>query len=149
MQKACSTSEEDFRNTLKSHGMKATPQRLAVFNAMCRLGHASADQVCRNITYHDDVKITVASVYNILTEFTELGIFMHRLSADNKMVFDITTSCHAHFYDIENNHFKDIAPDKTVDELVAKLLKKKFRGYKVDYVDIQIVGHPTRRKKIQ
>ena len=140
-------TEEFFRKILKKHSLKATPQRLAVFRAMCSMGHASADMVCEHIKNEDEVKITFASIYNILTEFTELGVFKHRLSANNKMFFDITTEDHFHFYDIENNSFKDLSIDKTVEELTAKLLKRKFKGYKVDYVDIQIVGHPTRRTR--
>ncbi|MGN0190801.1 MAG: Fur family transcriptional regulator [Candidatus Cryptobacteroides sp.] len=140
-------TEESFRKILKKHSLKATPQRLAVFRAMCGMGHASADQVSEYIQKEGEVKITVASVYNILTEFTELGVFKHRLSADSKMFFDITTEEHAHFYDIDNSCFRDLAIDKTIEELTAKLMKRKFKGYKVDYVDIQIVGHPTKRKR--
>ena len=141
--------EEDFRKILKKNALKATPQRLAVFRAMCNMGHASADQVCEYIEKEGEVKITVASVYNILTDFSELGVYKHRLSANNKMIFDITTEDHAHFYDIENNTYRDINIDETIGELKAKLMKKKFKGYKVDYVDIQIVGHPTRKGRVR
>ena len=140
-------NEEEFRKILTKNSLKATPQRLAVFRAMCSMGHASADKVCEHIQKVGECKITVASVYNILTEFSELGVFKHCLSASNKMFFDITTEEHAHFYDIENNTYRDINIDETMEELRAMLMKKKFKGYKVDYVDIQIVGHPTRRSR--
>ena len=61
------------------------------------------------------------------------------------MFFDLNTFDHAHFYDIENNTFRDISEDKLISELMEKLSKKRFRGYKVDYIDIQIVGHPSKR----
>ena len=32
-----------------------------------------------------------------------------------------------------------------ISELMEKLSKKRFKGYKVDYIDIQIVGHPSKR----
>ena len=34
-----------FKSVLKRYSLKATPQRLAVHEAMLSLGHASADQV--------------------------------------------------------------------------------------------------------
>ena len=36
---------EKFRSILKTKGLKATPQRLAVHEAMLAMGHASADMV--------------------------------------------------------------------------------------------------------
>ena len=140
------STQDIFTTILKRYSLQATPQRIAVHKAMQKLGHASADMVAKQIEEDGDTKITVASVYNILSEFAKLGIYQHRLSANNKMFFDLNTFDHAHFYDIENNTFRDIAEDKLISELMEKLSKKRFRGYKVDYVDIQIVGHPTRKK---
>lgn len=139
-------TQNGFAAMLKRKALKATPQRLAVHRAMQKLGHASADMVAQEIENDANTKITVASVYNILSEFANLGIYQHRLSANNKMFFDFNTYEHAHFYDIENNTFRDISEDKVISELLEKLSKKRFKGYKVDYIDIQIVGHPTKKK---
>ena len=138
-------TQNNFTSVLKRYSLKATPQRLAVHKAMQELGHASADMVAQKIENDGNTKITVASVYNILSEFAKLGIYQHRLSANSKMFFDLNTFDHAHFYDIENNTFRDISEDKLISELMEKLSKKRFKGYKVDYIDIQIVGHPSKR----
>ena len=55
---------EEFRVLLKEHGLKSTHQRLAVHEAMMRLGHASADMVTEEIRKAGTVKVTVASVYS-------------------------------------------------------------------------------------
>ena len=140
------SAQDSFTAILRRHSLKATPQRIAVHKAMQKLGHASADMVAQEIENDGNTKITVASVYNILSEFANLGIYQHRLSANNKMFFDFNTFDHAHFYDIENNTFRDISEDRLINELMEKLSKKRFKGYKVDYIDIQIVGHPTKKK---
>ena len=67
----CPTLEE-FKAILKKHSLKATPQRLAVHEAMMELGHASADMVAENIKAKNLAKVTVASVYNILTQMAML-----------------------------------------------------------------------------
>ena len=125
-------TQNNFTSVLKRYSLKATPQRLAVHTAMQELGHASADMVAQKIENDGNTKITVASVYNILSEFAKLGIYQHRLSANNKMFFDLNT-------------FRDISEDKLISELMERLSKKRFKGYKVDYIDIQIVGHPSKR----
>lgn len=140
-------SIEQFQSRLKAKGLKATPQRISVHQAMLELGHASADSVCQWIADHSDTRITVASVYNILTQLTLLGFYRHRLSSNNKMYFDVNTSSHAHLYDSINGEYKDIMDEELERMVDAHLKKKRFRGYKVDYIDIQLVCHPTRKSK--
>ena len=53
---------KDFTAQLKKHRMKATRQRLAVHEAMCALGHASADQVAEWLSRDPETRISVASV---------------------------------------------------------------------------------------
>lgn len=137
-----------FRNVLKAHSLKATPQRLAVHEAMLRLGHASADMVTDEIRKSCDTKVTVASVYNILTNMAMLGIYHHRLSSNNKMYFDVNTFKHFHIYDCENHEFKDIVDNELVELIENYFSKRRFRGYSIEDIDIQLIGKPTRRKKL-
>lgn len=136
-----------FKSMLKKHSLKATPQRLAVHEAMLKLGHASADMVTEEIKANSTTKVTVASVYNILTGLALLGVYSHRLSANNKMYFDVNNYKHIHIYDRENHCYKDYFDEELISLVEAKLGKKKFKGFKVEDIDIQIIGRPTTRKK--
>ena len=136
---------EDFKHLLRRHSLKATPQRMAVHEAMMELGHASADMVSEAIGKAGKVKVTVASVYNILSQLALLGIYQHRLSANNKMYFDVNTYRHIHLYDLKNNAYRDIVDDELMDLIDAKLSRRRFRGYKVEGVDVQILCQPTRK----
>lgn len=135
-----------FKSVLKRHSLKATPQRLAVHEAMLSLGHASADQVSEWISAKGSARVTVASVYNILTQMTLLGVYTHRFSANNKMYFDVNNFKHIHLYDSVNNEFRDVLDDELLEEVEARIKGRRFRGYKVDGVDLQIICHPTGRK---
>ncbi|MGN1045970.1 MAG: Fur family transcriptional regulator [Candidatus Cryptobacteroides sp.] len=136
---------EVFKNNLKKHSLKATPQRIAVHSAMLRLGHASADIVVEEIRKQGGASVTVASVYNILTQLADLGIYNRRLSANNKMYFDVNTYRHMHVYDSERHIYKDFVDEELMDIIEAKLKKKKFRGLSIESIDIQIVAKPTKR----
>ena len=138
---------DHFKDVLKSHSLKATPQRLAVHEAMLKLGHASADMVTDEIQKSSCTKVTVASVYNILTNMAGLGIYHHRLSANNKMYFDVNTFKHFHIYDSENHEFKDVIDNELVELIENYFSKRRFRGYSIENIDIQLVGKPTRKKK--
>lgn len=137
---------EEFKHLLKKHSLKATPQRLAVHEAMMILGHACADMVTEEISKKGTAKITVASVYNVLTQMAMLGIYDYRLSANNKMYFDVNTFKHIHLYDHENHVFKDVIDDELISLIESHLNRKRFKGYKVEGVDIQLIGKPTRKK---
>ena len=110
---------EEFKKLLKKHSLKSTQQRLAVHNAMLKLGHASADMVTEEIRSQGTTNVTVASVYNILSQIALLGIYDHRMSANNKMYFDVNTFRHIHLYDYVNNTFKDVIDDDFMDNLDA------------------------------
>ncbi|MBO5107528.1 MAG: transcriptional repressor [Bacteroidales bacterium] len=141
----CPTIEE-FKTLLKKNSLKATPQRLAVHEAMMTLGHACADMVTEAIKEKGTAKVTLASVYNILTHMAMLGIYDYRLSANNKMYFDVNTFKHIHFYDQDNHVFKDVVDDDLVALIESHLSRKRVRGYRIEGFDIQLIGRPTRKK---
>lgn len=141
----CPTIEE-FKTLLKKNSLKATPQRLAVHEAMMALGHACADMVTEAIKEKGTAKVTLASVYNILTHMAMLGIYDYRLSANNKMYFDVNTFKHIHFYDQDNHVFKDVVDDDLVALIESHLSRKRVRGYRIEGFDIQLIGRPTRKK---
>lgn len=140
------TNIETFKTDLKRHGLKATPQRLAVHQAMMKLGHASADMVTDEIKKNGATKVTVASVYNILTNLALLGIYDHRMSSNNKMYFDVNTFKHLHIYDCENHEYRDVIDEELLDLVEKHLIRRKFKGYRIEDIDIQLIGRPTRRK---
>lgn len=135
-----------FKEILKNKGLKATPQRIAVHDAMLKLGHASADMVAEQMASAGFTRITIASVYNILSTLADLKVYSRRTSANNKMYFDVNTFRHIHLYDKENHEYRDLLDDELMELVESKLKGRRFRGYTIDNIDIQIVCHPTRRK---
>lgn len=140
---------EEFRQLLKKYELKATPQRLAVHEAMLNLCHASADMVAGYAAAHSSARLSVASVYNILSQLALLGVYHHRLSSNNKMFFDVNTCRHAHIYDSVNHEYRDVMDEALFDYLDSHFKRRSFRGYKVDFIDVQIVCHPSTKKTIQ
>ncbi len=132
-------------NTIKEKihecGLKATPQRIAIYQAMEKLGHASADMLVDEL---NDVfpSLTIATIYNVLESFVENGILVRRYSANNKMYFDINTYEHAHLYDIEKNTHTDYN-DPELITLIENYIRSKgnqLGNFKVSSVDIQLIG---------
>jgi len=142
------TSMDDFKVMLKKYSLKATRQRVAVHQAMLNLGHASADMVSAEIGSMGWEKITVATVYNILSQLADLGIYARRLSSNNKMYFDVNTYKHIHLYDKVNNTYKDVLDEDLLSLVQSKLSRRRFKGYKIEDVDIQIICRPSKTKNV-
>ena len=138
---------DEFRTRLRLHDLKATRQRMAVHEAMMVLGHASADMVSEEIDRKGTVKVTVASVYNILSQLADLRIYTRRLSANNKMYFDISTNRHVHLYDRENHRYRDVFDEELMDLVQSHLKRRKFKGFTVEDIDIQLIARPTRKAR--
>ena len=138
---------DEFRTRLKRHGLKATRQRLEVHEAMRALGHASADMVSEEIGRRGNVKVTVASVYNILSQLADLRIYNRRLSGNNKMYFDVNNFRHIHLYDRENHHYRDVFDEELMDLVQSHLKRRKFKGFTVEDIDIQLIARLTRKSK--
>ncbi|MBR5073247.1 MAG: hypothetical protein IKX29_06850, partial [Bacteroidales bacterium] len=74
------------------------------------------------------------------------GVYTHRFSSNNKMYFDVNNFKHVHLYDTVNNEFKDVMDEELMEMVESRIRSKRYRGYKVDGVDIQIICHPTVKK---
>lgn len=139
-------SPDEFRASLRRHGLKATKQRMTIHAVMADLVHASADQVCEELAKRG-LKVTQASVYNILTQLADYRIYGRRLSATNKMYFDVLVRPHVHLYDRQNQYYRDVVDEELVEEVNAHLKRRRFRGYTIESIDIQFVVRPTGRGK--
>ena len=137
---------ETFKEALKDKGLKATRQRVAVHEVMMKLGHASADMVRDELSKDAKAKVTTASVYNILAQMALLGIYSHRLSIGGKMFFDVNPSCHLHLYDPQAGLYVDLEDEELTEMVETRCKRRRFKGYKVDAVDIQIICHPAQPK---
>lgn len=136
---------DEFRTQLRRHNLKATRQRLAVHEVMMSLGHASPDMVVQELANRGS-HVTVASVYNILSQLADNRIYSRRLSTGSKMFFDVNSVRHIHLYDRENHTYRDLIDEELSMLVASHLRRRKFKGFTVEDIDIQLIAHPTRSK---
>lgn len=133
---------EQVRTRLNAQGLKATPQRIRVYKAMCRLGHAAADTVYQELGAERG-SMTLATVYNVLESLTEAGLLVRRPSFSNKMFFDVNTGTHFHLYRQDTGQFVDF-PDPALQQTLEDRIRERMpEGLSFDGVEIQILCHKT------
>ena len=130
---------QNIKEKIQKGGLKATPQRIAVYNALLKLGHASADMVGEEIK-EVFPSLTIATIYNVLESFVRADLIVRRFSSNNKMYFDVNTYEHAHIYDKEKNTYLDY-DDPELIRLVTEYLKsRKIPNFNLANIDIQLIG---------
>lgn len=134
-----------FKRLLRDRGLKATPQRVAVHEAMLALIHAGADGVAEWIAEHGETPVSPASVYNILSLLADLKIYGRCSSRGGKMIFDVRTRRHLHLYDTQNEAYRDIEDEELLTWVEAHFKGRRFRGFRIDGFEVQLLCHPTRK----
>jgi|LAHS01.1.fsa_nt_gb Fur family peroxide stress response transcriptional regulator len=136
------------KEIIQESGLKATPQRIAVYETMKKLGHASADMVS-DVLKETYPTLTKATVYNVLESFDDAGLLVRRYSSNNKMYFDVNTYDHVHLYDAAGNRYKDYDDPELVALVNHYLANRKIPGFSIKKVDIQIIGTTDAEAKKQ
>ena len=80
-------------------------------------------------------------------QLADAHIYSRRLSATNKMFFDSNATRHIHLYDRENHTYREVSDDQLLALVTQHLKHRKFRGYSVEDIDIQLIARPTRKNK--
>lgn len=88
---------KEITELFRSKGLKATPQRIAVYNFLCENHtHPDVETVYKNVI-EDNPSFSKTTVYNCLEALTKCGLLIPvKIDAD-KIRYDADTHFHGHF----------------------------------------------------
>lgn len=97
------------KEMLKQAGLRPTRQRMSLANLLFDGGdrHVTAEQLHIEAE-HEDVKVSLATVYNTLNQFTDAGLLREVVVDSSKSYFDTNTSDHHHYYHENKATLEDI-----------------------------------------
>jgi len=139
-------NKETIISTLVKCGLKITPQRVTVFDAVINLSnHPTAENIIDYIkTNHPN--IATGTVYKTLDTFVSCGIIKKVKTDSDIMRYDSAISRHHHLYCTESDRIEDFV-DETLDKIIDDYLKsKKIPNFKIDDIKLQLVGKFTDRE---
>ena len=101
--------------TLKSNNIRPTKQRMVLAKMLFEKGrrHISAEELYDEVK-KDDRKISLATVYNSLKQFSTLGLIREIVVDQNKSLYCTNNESHYHLYIEDEGKIIDI-PTKNVD----------------------------------
>lgn len=131
---------EQTRKILTDKGLKVTPQRLSILNAIYTLNnHPTADNIIESIRKAHP-NIATGTVYKVLDTLAENKIIRKVKTDKDIMRYDGIMENHHHMYCSECDLIEDYV-DKELDQLLMDYFnKKKITGFKLDDIVVQIRG---------
>ena len=100
---------------IESSGIRPTKQRRVLAKILFEKGnrHLSADELFNDVK-KEDRKISMATVYNTLKQFTSLGLVREVVVDQNKSLYCTNHKSHYHLYIEDEGKIVDI-PTKNID----------------------------------
>jgi Fur family peroxide stress response transcriptional regulator len=134
---------EDYRIKLRERGLKVTPQRLAVFEAVDVLhDHPTAEEVGQFIRkkFPD---IATGTVYKTLETLVEKDI-LKRVKTDHGLLrYDAVKDQHHHIYCTHCDRIEDYYDVELTEMIYGYFKKKRIPDFHIEDIKLQIVGKYT------
>jgi Fur family iron response transcriptional regulator len=127
------------RDMLKDSGLRPTRQRVALGNILFGRGHrhVSAESLHEEAV-SAKVPVSLATVYNTLHQFTEVGLLREIAVDGTKTYFDTNTDDHHHFFDETSGAVSDI-PATTLE---LSRVPEAPEGMEISRVDVVVRIRP-------
>lgn len=117
-------------DTIRKAGLKMTPQRRAVYEAMMELRHAPIEAIIAKVQSKDK-EMTLSTIYRALDSFCKAGILSLVCHPETgKCNYDITVHEHHHLFDGERIMDYD-------DAELTHLIRQYLESHNIPAADIE------------
>jgi Fur family iron response transcriptional regulator len=125
----------DVKTKLRDVGLRPTRQRMALGWILFGKGdrHVTAEMLYEEAT-RAKVPVSLATVYNTLHQFTEVGLLRQVAVDGSKAYFDTNNSEHHHFFVEDQNDLMDIP----MNDVVVGKPPVAPEGYEIARIDVVV-----------
>ncbi|MER5394508.1 transcriptional repressor [Saccharopolyspora oryzae] len=116
--------------------MRMTPQRQLVLDAVRGLGHATPEQVCREVQGTAST-VNITTVYRALDLLEELGLVRHTHLGHGAPTYSAEEHEHVHLACHRCGEIDEV-PTETLDELAEQL--RREHGFELDATHLALSG---------
>lgn len=131
---------EEIRKKISEKGLKITPQRVIILEAICILNnHPTADSIIEYIR-KSHPNIATGTVYKALDTLVENGLVRKVKTDIDIMRYDAIMENHHHIYYSDSDHIDDYF-DNELNQLLEKYFKQKeIPDFTIENINLQIIG---------
>lgn len=131
--------KEDILNLFKENKLRATPQRIAVYEYLCEHRvHPDVDTIYNDVK-KENPSFSKTTVYNALKSLSECNLIIPVMIDESKIRYDADTSFHG--------HFKCEKCKKIFDFSIENTAVKGLDGFEIKQKDVYFSGLCNHCKK--
>ena len=131
---------EVFSNKLIGKGLKVTPQRIAILEAIVKLNnHPTAENIIEYIRKNHP-NIATATVYKVLDALVSNELIKKVKTENDIMRYDAVMESHHHLYCSESDRIEDYNDAELNRMLELYFERKGIPGFKIEDIKLQIIG---------
>lgn len=131
---------EHFRDQLRQKGLKITPQRISVYEAVLNLKNHPTAELIIDYIKKNHPNISVGTVYKVLDSLVEHRLLKKVKNEKDVMRYDAILQQHHHLYCTESDKIEDFE-DPELDKIISRYFtRKKIKGFTVKDITLQITG---------
>ncbi len=136
-----------IKDKLQKAGLKVTPQRMAILEAIYTLNnHPTAENI---FEYIREVHPGIASgtVYKVLDALVENKLVQKVKTEKDIMRYDGVIDNHHHLYSEDSDRIEDYINEELNNVLIKFFTKNEIPGFEIEDIKLQIIGKFTKREK--
>ncbi|WP_267898880.1 Fur family transcriptional regulator [Saccharopolyspora rhizosphaerae] len=130
------SDQGSLRSTLHQRGMRMTPQRQLVLDAVRELGHATPEQVCKKVQ-ETAPTINITTIYRALDLLEQLGLVRHTHLGHGAPTYSAEEHEHVHLACHRCGRIDEVATE-TMDDLAERL--RREHGFALDATHLALSG---------
>ena len=140
-------SLEAIKVKLSDFGLKATHQRIVVYDALQKMDiHPAAEEVYTLIHPHNP-SISLATVYNTLDSFVDAALISKVYSDGGKSKYDFNTTHHHHIYVTNTDEIIDYHDAELLNLIQDYLNKKQITNLSIQEFQLHIKAEKINLRK--
>lgn len=129
--------QEKIVNSLKEHGLKATPQRVTILSSIDKKGHANIDEIFNDAKVSHPT-MSLATVYKNVTSLVEMHLLKELALTNEKSKYEIAKSPHSHLICTKCGYVEDIMFSDPLAENCDRLANSN--SFKLEEFELNIYG---------
>jgi Fur family transcriptional regulator, peroxide stress response regulator len=137
---------DEIVNKLVEKGLKVTPQRIAILEAIIKLNnHPTAENIIDYIRKNHP-NIATATVYKVLDALVENSLIIKVKTEKDIMRYDAILEKHHHLYCSDSDRIEDYM-DEDLNKMIENYFETKgIPNFKIEDVKLQIIGKFVKNK---
>lgn len=134
---------KNIRQILVENGLKVTPQRVAVYEAIMKMNNHPNAEAIIEVIKKKYPNIAIGTVYNTLETFAQKGIINRIKTNGDVMRYDALMHRHHHLYSTDSKRIEDYYDEELNQYIQEFIQKRNIPNFSIEEINVQIVGHFT------